>query len=561
MKKQKINIKEEKGFTGIDLTIAIIIIMLFVSLITAIFMNVYYSAANVKRSEVASSYAIAMFEEIERLSYDEVISDTEVAGEDVFLNLLQKKLDDLENGTRRVTLIRRNGNENTIPSNFNTPYLAKIKVEKYQETRENIGYDIIKTITLEISYPVGGNIQKVEMDRLKLYEQEVEDHLGISPTILSNMTPVKYKEDGWYVTTTSDSEWFDYSENKWANVMLNDSLAYDVLTKKVTSMGSMFVYVPRFAYMIPTTSYANDTFTTSINIKFLNTNNTCKDGTNTIINTQVNSAINASNYYIQHPAFTFEEQEVEGLWVAKFIASKEGATMYSAEGEDTIRVIPTISSWRNISLKDAILKCKQMKELSYGTNYYGFTSDIDTHLMKNTEYGAVLYLAYSQFGITDKIASSTESLYYRTGASNISANYDTPQGLLGSSTGNEYGVYDLGAGKSEYVAGINTNVKDTLFYDIDLKHLDIYESSPADTSVENYNYNQYKYGDALYETAKINTLNNTIQNWFGDTSTYTTTAYYAFIRGGNTTTGSAFYFTNSNGTGQSYIGFRPVIVY
>ena len=72
-----------------------------------------------------------------------------------------------------------------------------------------------------------------------------------TPLMKTGMTPVKYDETNscWVVTTADDAEWYDYENKKWANVMLQDGLEYDA-TGKVTSEGSMFVWIPRFAYKI-----------------------------------------------------------------------------------------------------------------------------------------------------------------------------------------------------------------------------------------------------------------------------------------------------------------------
>ena len=47
---------------------------------------------------------------------------------------------------------------------------------------------------------------------------------------------------------------------------------------------------------------------------------------------------------------------------------------------------PAVSSWRNISIGKAYY------------NSYNYNRDLESHMMKNSEWGAVSYLAYSIYG-------------------------------------------------------------------------------------------------------------------------------------------------------------------
>ena len=48
------NVKSQKGFTGIDITIAIIVITLFVSIISVVFYNITISSKKVERKTEAT---------------------------------------------------------------------------------------------------------------------------------------------------------------------------------------------------------------------------------------------------------------------------------------------------------------------------------------------------------------------------------------------------------------------------------------------------------------------------------------------------------------------------
>ncbi len=64
----------------------------------------------------------------------------------------------------------------------------------------------------------------------------------------------------------------------------------------------------------------------------------------------------------------------------------------------------------------------------------GASNNIDVHLQKNTEYGAVLLLGASDYG---KQGATKEARYMNTGAT-------TGNGVQASTTGNRYGVYEVG---------------------------------------------------------------------------------------------------------------------
>ncbi len=46
------------------------------------------------------------------------------------------------------------------------------------------------------------------------------------PVVGAGMIPIKWNEEKneWKITTKDDPDWYDYSNGKWANVMLSDRL-------------------------------------------------------------------------------------------------------------------------------------------------------------------------------------------------------------------------------------------------------------------------------------------------------------------------------------------------
>lgn len=63
------DIREEKGLTGIDIAISIILLTIFISLIGNIIANINLNSEDIKRKTIANSYAIQEIEKIKSQGY------------------------------------------------------------------------------------------------------------------------------------------------------------------------------------------------------------------------------------------------------------------------------------------------------------------------------------------------------------------------------------------------------------------------------------------------------------------------------------------------------------
>ena len=342
-----------------------------------------------------------------------------------------------------------------------------------------------------------------------------------TPKLGSGMTAIKWNGSSWVETTGSDSDWYDYSAKKWANAKTSD--------------GSMWVWIPRFAYSITSAGYHKST-ATEISIEFMKgTRNETTSG-----RTSFNNASGQGNWNI-HPAFNYG-QPVSGLWVAKFEASQSNGK---------IMVQPGVSSWRSITV-DSIY-----------TNCINYNKTLNSHMMKNDEWGAVAYLSRSKYGKNDEVTINSNSSYYTGGGSgNAYSTTNTAQ----STTGNVYGVYDMSGGAWEYVAAYVNNGNGNLtnygssLVNGDPKTKNVYTKASTDSYKNNYQQNKGVYGDAVYETS---TSGSGATSWYGDYSNFPYTGWPFFCRGGFYDYGSyagVFYFDSSDGNGNGDRSFRPVLV-
>ena len=385
-----------------------------------------------------------------------------------------------------------------------------------------------------------------------------------APELVTGMTPIKWNGTAWIDTTSADSSWYNYdTTNKlWANARTAD--------------GSMWVWIPRYIYKIPAANWHTSTAGT-ISIQF-------SKGTNDNWNSAVignlsltGTADDSNNKWTVHPAFTFGSTEVTGIWVAKFEASNNGSSK--------IKVIPNATSWTNINVATMFNNSRSMEtDTTYGWDNTG--TNIDTHMMKNSEWGAVAYLSYSAYGknselyinnintdlttgygptITGCSGGSTGAGMIRSATCPTNYTYENATYGIGASTsGNITGIYDMSGGSWEYVMGNLDNLAVSSGLTpatIANKYMDRYSST------NNYGYNNTTYGDAIYETSSGACLNNTTgpatAGWYSDLTYAPYSAHPWFVRGGyyyNGVSAGAFSFRRYIGGASTGNGFRPAVL-
>lgn len=64
-------IKEEKGVTGIDIAISVIIITIFIAMIANLIANININSKEIERKTKATSYAVQEIERIKALGYSD----------------------------------------------------------------------------------------------------------------------------------------------------------------------------------------------------------------------------------------------------------------------------------------------------------------------------------------------------------------------------------------------------------------------------------------------------------------------------------------------------------
>ena len=532
-----------------------------------------------------------------------------------------------------------------------TEYDLRSIIEKYGTVNYEENKTTIKGITTKNGYEISiSDIYTGELSEEKLVADGTwQDAKKVnSPELLTGMTPIKFTEpkddnEGTTEQTTyTDENWYNYSEKKWANAETKD--------------GSMWVWIPRYAYRINSSTQTCDI------VFLIGTTDNYYDAEGKLQTakrqTKKDETIDTTTGYTVHPAFTDEssiefanggwDKELAGIWVAKFEAGYAGgnnsATKVSSEVKYTQSTVWASSketgtgSDGSMNARNWIdgeygstkteIKYPTFQGLTYSMNYinhndafnisraltgkdniYGLSSEnTDSHLMKNSEWGAIAYLSQSKYGLNGtniyinnvNLNNSTTSVYAVTGCASASSadsgSFSTTieklnartetnayvwiqkNGTKASSTGTIYGIYDLSGGTWERTAGLVANGNGNLINfgssllnngksdSTSTKYVTVYPSNDSgitdyDTaSKENYKVNKKIYGDAIRETS---TEGIGQKSWYSDYSYFAGYNSPFFVRGGGLWSGSGaglFYFNRNGGNSDYNNGFRAVLV-
>ncbi len=398
---------------------------------------------------------------------------------------------------------------------------------------------------------------------------------GADPVIKENLVPVTIADNGEVTYANTQKKWYSYENKEWANAVIlveNPSQEYvkgDVIQE--SDIESYFVWIPRYKYQI----FDEGNYTTYIE---------SKPSTSIAKEIQIEFETNAveastgstKGEWLTHPAFT--NFDVNGLWIGKYETGYKGATsketaQVNAMDSSKVIVKPNVYSWRNSTVSNMFKTA------------YNYERNLDSHMMKNTEWGAVAYLSHSKYGINTEVRINNNSNYL-TGysavegtdqssypgvsgtTSDITLPYNTETGYKASTTGNITGVYDMSGGAWEYVAGYMPSSSDASGFTSDelitySKYLDLYPNNSTMIS-----YNNRILGDAtgemgpFYFYADKDNNKRYHNNWYGDGSYFVDSSYPWFNRGGlygNGVHAGQFYFSRDTGGVNPRDGSRLVL--
>ena len=388
------------------------------------------------------------------------------------------------------------------------------------------------------------------------------------PVLASNMIPVYYDEtnDVWKKADVSNTDktnpWYSYNstgeyKGMWANaVTVKDTNRQTYLNATpgtaipMDDITTMWVWIPRFNAVTPS-NYNGGTQAkpNAIDVTFVKPNEPAID------------------------AFTFGNKELSGFWYGKFevghttLASSEtdnnlGCTNETCSNANGIIIKPNVTSLRNNNVSNFFFASRSMEQPN---NSFGFvSSEVDTHMSKNNEWGAVAYLTHSIYGRCTNSTTCTEvginnnssfiTGYGSPAGSNENVTngaYNTTLGQNASTTGTIYGIYDMSGGALEYVMGVSADTNGKPRSGCDSSENSGFTGMLSNgTTYTGITFPDSKYYNLYTESSYIGHALTETAGWYSDFAIFVNSDSPWFRRGGNylnSTYAGVFGFVSGSG--------------
>ena len=314
-----------------------------------------------------------------------------------------------------------------------------------------------KSIKLGLKYSKIDIKYEDNENKIDIYNSDVPNE----PNLVKGMIPITYNEFKKVWEKADYSNWYDYGNRKWANaVMVTDSSRDNYINAKAGSevkeedILTYLVWIPRYRYKLFNTLF-DKIDPIEINIVFEGKNSSKSNGTK-------------NGEWLTHPAFTFGDQELAGIWVGKFETTGTG---------DMPTIKPNLVSLTNQNISTQF---DTSRKINYVVD--NEKDKIDAHIAKNVDWGAVVYLSHSKYGIcTNGVCNNIRNNNVNTlndingpsvtGCSSVNPNgsmvasdtcntnysrayNDNEYGVLASTTYSIYGIYDMSGGSWETTMGV-----------------------------------------------------------------------------------------------------------
>ncbi len=519
--------KNKKGFTLIELLAVIIILAVIALIATPIVLNVVDNAR--KSANKDSVYGLL---DSAKLYYMESLLDE---SKSLSGNLIYK-----------INVSGRKPDSGTVYINDKGEIALAVVYDKTCYIKNYSETDLTEAEDTE-----NCNISSLPSEPIsKLYKDTVLN--GADPELKDNLVAVTINTDGTVKKADIYSEWYNYTNKTWANaVLLTDNDTYSAGdTISEDAIKAYYVWIPRYKYQIFYDG-VNDTTKQLINIEFENKDTIKSNGT-------------TKDSWLTHPAFTFGDTELNGIWVGKF-------ELTGTTANPTIK--PNVESLRNQNVSTLFLTTQKL--------------NTNSSMLKNSEWGAIAYLTTSIYGQGLNEVRINNSSTYITGCAASVENgasyngcereYNTSIGYLASTTGNISGIYDMSGGAWEYVMGVleyslNSNIPASGYnntqYNSGFSGKNLNGTTTTGVSFPNSKYYDiYKYGTTYndgvaYSRYHLGDATTEIKGWNGDYAFFVYSSVPWFIRGGfygGGTNAGVFAFNYDYGRAHSYFSARAVL--
>lgn len=465
------------------------------------------------------------------------------------------------------------GNVKTEGSISKDSIVFPIKISNISNGSKKIKLGV-KYSKLDIKYNDNEN-------KIDIYNDEVPNE----PSLVEGMIPIVYDEFKKIWIKADYNDWYDYDIKKWANaVMVTDSSRDNYINAKVGTevkeedILTYLVWIPRYRYKLFNSSFSNID-PVEIQIAFEGKNYNKSNGS-------------IDGEWLTHPAFTFGDNELAGIWVGKFETTGTS---------DMPTIKPNLLSLTNQNISTQF-------ETSRKINYVvdSEKDKIDAHIAKNIDWGAIVYLSHSKYGTcTNGVCKNVRNNNVNTlsdingssvtGCSSVNPNgsmvisntcntdssrayNDNEYGVLASTTHGIYGIYDMAGGSWETTMGV---MKSTDGISIVTGRNDSKNSGFSGVFVDNNKnitktfsgknlpdskyYDIYNFNDDVFLVDKSHLGDSTGEtySWYDDYYNFLINRHSWFMRGGlynHSGCDGIFAYGGVDGRASILRGFRTVIV-
>ncbi|MBR3249301.1 MAG: hypothetical protein IKF83_01215 [Clostridia bacterium] len=135
--------RNNRGITGVDISVALVIVVLFVGLIATIAYNFSVTSQGINRKSEAINIAIQKVEELKNTAYSDLQSGTNTEYKD-------KDGQTVSNGAYRITT--------EITRYVDSSYVSNLTAEEKSKIS-----DIIKIVKVTVNYTVNGQEKDVQL--------------------------------------------------------------------------------------------------------------------------------------------------------------------------------------------------------------------------------------------------------------------------------------------------------------------------------------------------------------------------------------------------------------
>lgn len=245
--------KSQKGASGIDVIMSAAMIVITMTVVTMLYVNISLQSRNVTRTAGATRMATNIAENIRQISYEEFINAYDGIPDTETINLKTYRRFDGSASNRTIY-------DTKIPTGY-TLYINADK-EFGSHTAPEEQFDLVRSVDIIIRYKVGKNENEVNFSTVKQRELIGECN---APVITNLRTidkeikdpyiyPIKYDATiGSYIKTIEeDMDWYNYSEKKWATVVVSTKTEAELfdpngkLRSSITDNTFKYIWIPAF---------------------------------------------------------------------------------------------------------------------------------------------------------------------------------------------------------------------------------------------------------------------------------------------------------------------------